>query len=165
MKKSFLLLLAISFLTVFAANAQKYGHVNSSEVLKTMPGVDSIQIKLLAFQTELEEEYESMLNEFQTKKDKFDRDAGTMSTAIRQIREKELLDLQTRIQQFQYDVQENIEEKQYELIKPFQEKLQKAVNEVAKEFHFNYIFDVQTLLYYDGGEDVTPLVKKKLGIK
>lgn len=165
MKKTFLLLIAICFFSLYTVEAQRYGHVNSPEILKAMPGVDSIQIKLLAFQSELEDEYESMLNEFQAKKEKFDKDAGTMSSAIRQIREKELVDLQTRIQQFQYDVQENIEEKQYELIKPFQERLQKAVNDVATEHHFNYIFDVQTLLYYDGGEDVTPLVKQKLGIK
>jgi Skp family chaperone for outer membrane proteins len=36
---------------------------------------------------------------------------------------------------------------------------------VAKEHNFAYVFDVQTLLYYEKGEDITDLVKKKLGIK
>ncbi len=165
MKKTILLLVALISLSLFTAQAQKYGHVNSPELLKAMPGVDSIQIKLLAFQTELEGEYESMLNEFQSKKDKFDKDAGTMSSAIRQIREKELVDLQTRIQQFQYGVQDDLEQKQYDLIKPFQDKLQAAINEVAKEYKYSYVFDIQTLLYYEGGEDITSLVKAKLGIK
>lgn len=165
MKKTILLLVALISLSLFTAQAQKYGHVNSPELLKGMPGVDSIQIKLLAFQTELEGEYESMLNEFQAKKDKFDKDAGTMSSAIRQIREKELVDLQTRIQQFQYGVQDDLEQKQYDLIKPFQDKLQAAIDEVAKEHKYSYVFDVQTLLYYQGGEDITPLVKAKLGVK
>ncbi len=165
MKKTILLLVALISLSLFTAQAQKYGHVNSPELLKAMPGVDSIQIKLLAFQTELEGEYESMLNEFQAKKDKFDKDAGTMSSAIRQIREKELVDLQTRIQQFQYGVQDDLEQKQYDLIKPFQDKLQAAIDEVAKEHKYSYVFDIQTLLYYEGGEDITPLVKAKLGIK
>lgn len=165
MKKTILLLVALISLSLFTAQAQKYGHVNSPELLKGMPGVDSIQIKLLAFQTELEGEYESMLNEFQAKKDKFDKDAGTMSSAIRQIREKELVDLQTRIQQFQYGVQDDLEQKQYDLIKPFQDKLQAAIDEVAKEHKYSYVFDVQTLLYYEGGEDITPLVKAKLGVK
>ncbi len=165
MKKTILLLVALISLSLFTAQAQKYGHVNSPELLKAMPGVDSIQIKLLAFQTELEGEYESMLNEFQSKKDKFDKDAGTMSSAIRQIREKELVDLQTRIQQFQYGVQDDLEQKQYDLIKPFQDKLQAAIDEVAKEHKYSYVFDIQTLLYYEGGEDITPLVKAKLGIK
>ena len=164
MKKTFLFVTAL-FLFAVTANAQKYGHVNSAEILKIMPGVDSIQIKLLAFQSELESEFESMMAEFQTKKDKFDKDAGTMSSAVRQVREKELVDLQTRIQEFQYGVQEDLEEKKYELVKPFQDKLQSAINDVAKEHNFAYVFDVQTLLYYEKGEDITDLVKKKLGIK
>lgn len=164
MKKTFLLVIAL-FLFAITTNAQKYGHVNSAEILKIMPGVDSIQIKLVAFQSELEDEFESMMTEFQTKKDKFDKDAGTMSSAVRQVREKELMDLQTRIQEFQYGVQDDLEEKKYELVKPFQEKLQNAINDIAKENSFTYVFDVQTLLYYDKGEDITDLVKKKLGIK
>ncbi len=168
MKKNLLLLSVFSCLLFFSANVQaqgKYGHVNSSEVLQGMPGVDSITIKLQAFQGELQMMYEDYVSEFQTKKDKFDREAGTMSSSVRQMREKELVDLQNRIQEFQYSVQEDLEQKQYELVKPFQDKIQNAINDVAKENNYAYIFDTQILLYYDGGADVTPLVKKKLGIK
>lgn len=168
MKKILFLLaviIGISVCSLQAQNQGKYGHVNSSEILQSMPGIDSLQIKLTAFKTELEELYAGMVEEFQTKKDKFDRDAGTMSSSVRQIREKELVDLQTRIQEFQYGVQEDIEEKQYELAKPFQDKIQEAINQVAKENGYSYIFDTQILLFYDNGVDITPLVKAKLGIK
>lgn len=165
MKKSFLLIAVICCLFSFSANAQKYGHVNSGDVLKAMPGVDSLQIKMADFQKELESMYENMLTEFQTKKDKFDKEAGTMSSSVRKIREQELVEMQNRIQEFQYSVQEDMEEKQVELAKPFQDKIQNAINEVAKEHQFSYIFDTQILLYSDGGEDITPLVKKKLGLK
>lgn len=148
-----------------AQSQGKYGHVNSADLLKNMPGVDSISIKMQAFQTELQKLYEDYMGEYQTKKDKFDREAGTMSSSVRQIREKELLDLQNRIQEFQYSVQEDLEQKQYELAKPFQDKIQNAIDEVSKENKYAYIFDTQILLYSDGGEDITPLVKKKLGIK
>ena len=168
MKKTILLIAVLCCISSFSLNAQsngKYGHVNSSEILKAMPGVDSISIKLQAFQDELQAMYESYMTEYQTKKQKFDKDAGTMSSTVRQIREQELVDLQNRIQDFQNGVQQDLEEKQYELAKPFQDKIQGAINAVAKEYQFNYIFDTQILLYYDGGEDITPLVKKKLGIK
>ena len=168
MKKILLSLAVIMAVLVCSLQAQtqgKYGHVNSSEILQAMPGIDSLQIKLNAFKAELEELYAGMVEEFQTKKDKFDREAGTMSSSVRQIREKELVDLQTRIQEFQYGVQEDLEEKQYELAKPFQDKIQEAINQVAKENGFSYIFDTQILLFYDNGVDVTPMVKAKLGIK
>jgi len=168
MKKTVLLLAVLCCISSFSLNAQsngKYGHVNSSEILKAMPGVDSNTIRLQAFQTELQTMYVGYMAEYQTKKQKFDKDAGTMSSTVRQIREQELVDLQNRIQDFQNGVQQDLEEKQYELAKPFQDKIQGAIDTVAKESQFNYIFDTQVLLYYDGGEDITPLVKKKLGIK
>lgn len=165
MKKQFLLIAVICCLFGLSANAQKYGHVNSGDVLKAMPGVDSLQIKMAEFQKELETIYENMVTEFTTKKDKFDKEAGTMSSSVRKIREQELLEMQNRIQEFQYSVQEDMEEKQIELLKPFNDKLQNAIKAVAKEHQYTYIFDTQILLYYDGGDDVTPLVKKKLGLK
>jgi outer membrane protein len=164
MKKITFALIACVF-CLSSVFAQKYGHINSSEIMKVMPGVDSIQIKLADFQKDLEIFHTNMVNEFQTKYDKFDKEAGTMSTAVRKIREDELRSLQTRIQEFEYNVQDDFEEEQARLIAPFQEKLQNAINEVAKEYKYNYIFDTQTLLYYYGVDDVSALIKKKLGIK
>lgn len=165
MKKILLLAAVAMFVSLGTANAQKYGHVNSSEILQVMPGVDSLQIKLQAFQADLQAMYESMMTEYQTKKDKFDREVGTMSSAVRQVREKELEDLGVRIQEFQANAQDDLEEKQYELAKPFQDAIQNAIDKVAKANGYAYIFDTKILLYYDNGDDITPLVKKELGIK
>ena len=152
-------------LTCTTAFAQKYGHVNTQEIFTAMPGADSIQTKLKAFETELTEIYTGMVTEFQTKKEKFDQEAGTMSSTVRQYREKELMDLQQRIMDFQEGVQSDMQEKQLELMQPFQDKILKAIEEVAKENGYAYIFDTQVLLYSEGGDDVSALIKKKLGIK
>jgi outer membrane protein len=165
MKKTLILLAAVIVCSFSSLHAQKYGHINSGEILKAMPGIDSVQIKMTNFQKELENILQGMMNEFQTKKDKFDKDAGTMISTVRQLREKELADLQSRIMEFQSSASEDIEERQFELLKPFQDKLQKAINEVAKEGQYSYIFDTQILLYSDGGEEITASVKKKLGMK
>jgi outer membrane protein len=163
--KKITLILTACILCITSAFAQKYGHVNSNEIMKAMPGIDSIQIKIADFQKNLETLYENMVSEFQTKNDKFNKEAGTMSASVRKLKEDELISIQNRIQEFQYNVQQDIEEEQYRLLAPFQEKVQNAINDVAKEQKYSYIFDTQILLYYDGGDDVTPLVKKKLGIK
>jgi outer membrane protein len=164
MKKITLVLVACIF-CITPAFAQKYGHVNSTEVMRAMPGVDSLQIKMADFQKNLEILYENMVSEYQTKKDKYDKEAGTMTSSVRKLREDELVTMQNRIQEFSMNVQDDIEEEQARLLAPFQEKIQNAINEVAKDNRYNYIFDTQILLYYDGGDDVTPLVKKKLEIK
>ena len=152
-------------LTCTTTFAQKYGHVNSQEIFAAMPGADSLQIKLKYFEAELTDIYTGMVSEFQSKKEKFDQEAGTMSTTVRQYREKELVDLQQRIMEFQEGVQSDMQEKQLELMQPFQDRILKAIEDVAKENGYAYIFDTQVLLYSEGGDDVSGLVKKKLGIK
>jgi outer membrane protein len=164
MKKITVALIAC-LLCATAVFAQKYGHVNRGEIAQVMPGVESINVKLMEFQKSMQIVYENMMNEAQTLKDKLDREAGTMSTSIRKLREDELNALANRIQEFAYNAQEDMEEEQRKLEAPFIEKLQNAINEVAKEHKYIYIFDTAILLYSEGGDDVTPLVKKKLGIK
>lgn len=165
MKKTILMVLAIlCFATVTTYAQGKYGHINSQEVMKMMPGADSLQIKLEIFQQSLQNEYQTMVDEFNTKQKVFDETAGTMIPSVRKSKENELLALKNRILALQEDVQSDIEEYQYTLVKPLQDKLQKAIDEVAKERGFTYIFDTQILLY-SGGEDITPYVKAKLGIK
>jgi outer membrane protein len=163
--KKITLILTISIFCITSTFAQKYGHVSSNEIMMAMPGVDSIQIKLAEFQNSLATLYENMVSEFQTKKEKLDKEAGTMSSAVRKLKEDELVSMQNRIMEFQNNASQDVEEEQYRLIAPFQEKVQNAINDVAKENKYSYIFDTSTLLYSEGGDDVTPLVKKKLGIK
>ena len=164
MRKITVILMAC-ILCMTSASAQKYGHVNSNEIMQVMPGIDSIQIKLMDFHRELQLLYENMMNELETKQDKFDREVGTMSASVRKLREDELNSIRNRLQEFSMNAQEDLDAEKLRLIAPFQERVQNAINEVAKEHKYIYIFDTQILLYYEGGDDVTPLVKKKLGIK
>ena len=165
MRRTFLLLIAILLVGTTSVKAQKYGHVNGQEIMMQIPGIDSLQIKLDASQKELQATGEAMLQEFQTKKDLFDKQAGTMSASVRKVKENELLSLQNNILEFQESAQQDLENKQLELQQPFLDKLTKAIADVAKENGYTYIFDERMLLYSEGGDNVSVLVKKKLGIK
>ncbi|MBQ4433690.1 MAG: OmpH family outer membrane protein, partial [Bacteroidales bacterium] len=68
MKRTFLLLIAILLVGTTSVKAQKYGHLNGQEIMMQIPGIDSLQIKLDAFQKELQATGEAMLQEFQAKK-------------------------------------------------------------------------------------------------
>ena len=165
MRRTFLLLIAILLVGTTSVKAQKYGHLNGQEIMMQIPGIDSLQIKLDAFQKELQATGDAMLQEFQTKKDLFDKQAGTMSASVRKVKENELLSLQNNILEFQESAQQDLENKQLELQQPFLDKLTKAIADVAKENGYTYIFDERMLLYAEGGDNVSALVKKKLGIK
>jgi len=75
--------------------------------------------------------------------------------------------MQTRIGNFQQQAQEQLQEKQAELLNPIIEKATQAINTVAREGGFIYIYDVRTLVYVDTvkSTDIAPLVKSRLGIK
>ena len=90
-----------------------------------------------------------------------------MSDLIRQTKEKEISDLQQRIQAFQASADKDVQKKQQELFQPIIAKVKAAIDAVGKEYGYTYILDVSqgVVLYYAAGNDVTPLVKKKLHLK
>lgn len=167
--------IAISFslavmLTVAGINAQtlKLGHINSQELLQSMPESDSAQLKLEEYATKLENDMERMQVEFNNKYEDYINNAETYSELIRQTKESELGDLQNRIQQFQSIAQEDLAQRRTELFQPIQKKAKKAIEEVAAENGFTYVFDsgIGTIVYAaDNSEDILPLVKIKLGLE
>ncbi len=152
----------------FSQNTQKFGHINSNDLLMAMPenqqAKDALQAhskelenQLMTMQAELEQKY----NDYLTKKD-------SLSKLLQQTKERELQDLNVRIQSFQQTAQQDLQAKEAELLQPIIEKARNAIREVAKEQGYTYVFDVSTgaLVYWpEDSDDVLPLVKKKLGIQ
>lgn len=169
MKKTLIALLVVMFAfgtTAVAQKTVKLGHINSSELMQIMPGrdeaqatlqkeVDELQNTMKNMQAELEQRY----NEYMGKKDQ-------MSDLIRQTKERELQDMGNRIQDFQESAQKQLSEREQEVLKPIIDKAKKAIEDVAKENGYTYIFDsgVGALLYQQDSDDIMPLVKKKLGL-
>ncbi|NVO01798.1 MAG: OmpH family outer membrane protein [Bacteroidetes bacterium] len=166
-KVSVFLILACISTSVFSQAKIKLGHVDSNELLKMMPGRDSAMQKMQDYQKSLENQLKAMQNELETKYTDFTANQATMSELIKQTKQKELQDLNGRIEAFQTSAQQDLQNKEQEVLKPIVDKAKKAIEDVAKENGYTYIFDagVGVLLYNDGSENILPLVKKKIGIK
>ena len=166
------ILVIIIFMAGESTMAQnlKFGHINSDELIQALPSFDSAQVKLEKFRTELINYLELMYSEMNNKKDVYNKENKNLSDVVRQSKEMELNDMNTRIQKFQATAQTQLEEKQAELFNPISAKVDKAIKDVGKENGFLYIFDISPgaiLLYYDElkSTDITTLVKAKLKIK
>ena len=150
------------------ANAQaKIAHVNSAEILDAMPDKAKAEKNLEKYYGELQSQLESMAKEYQTKMQDYEANQASMSNLVRQSKEKEIVDLQTRIQQFQINAESEFEAKRAELLKPMLDKIQNAINAVGKEKGYTYILDLATgAAVYVGTDaiDCTKDVKAKLGI-
>ena len=151
------------------AQSFKFGHINSDELIQSMPEYDSATVKLEKFRKELVNALELMQVEFNNKTDVYQKEAKTLSDVVKQTKEQELMDMQKRIQDFQTNAQTQLQNKQSEVFQPIYTKVDKAIKDVGKENGFFYVFDVAkgALLYFDETKSVNvmPLVKTKLGLK
>ena len=151
------------------ANAQvKIAHVNTAEILDAMPEKAKAEKDLEKYYGELQSQLQAMAKEYQTKMQDYEANQATMSNLVKQSKEKEIVDLQTRIQQFQASAEQEFEGKRAELLSPMLEKIQNAINSVGKEKGYTYILDLATgATVYVGTDavDATKDVKTKLGIK
>jgi outer membrane protein len=144
----------------------KFGHINSTELIQSMPEFDSAQVKLEKLRKDLVSHLDMMSAEFSGKYDEYVKNSKNLSEIVRQIKEQELNDMNRRIQDFQSAIQSQLQEKQSEFFQPVYEKAEKAINDTGRENGFLYIFDSSQggLLYFNEGlsTDVTKLVRAKL---
>jgi outer membrane protein len=150
----------------FAQVGAKIGYIDSNKILTEMPQTDSLSKELKNYADYLDQQMQTMGQEYQKKVQDYQQNVAGMSDLIRQTKEKEITDLQQRIQAFQASADQDLQNKQQELFNPLIQQVKDAITAVGKENGYNYILDVGTgaVVYYEG-DDIFPLVKKKLGIK
>lgn len=157
--------MAIVSLSVSAQNL-KFAHVNYSELVQLMPEADAARAQMTAQSKEYEDTYQSMVEEFQTKLSQYQQKASTWTSTIKESKEKELTDIQNRIQEFQQTASSELQQSQNELMAPIQEKAMETVTKLAKEGGYVYVFEQSSLLYVDDTKstDLTPAARKALNI-
>jgi outer membrane protein len=167
MKKTLILIAACLFAFGGSAVAQKnikLGHINSQELFQIMPGRDAAKDTLQKEASEIENTLKTMQSELERISNEFMQKQAEWTELIRNTKRSEIQDMQTRIQAFYENAQKQLQEREAELTKPIVDRAKKAIEDVAREGGYTYIFDGATLLYSQDSEDIMPQVKKKLGL-
>ena len=165
MKK--ILLIAATALAAVTGFAQpKFAHVNSTELVQLCPEMDKARETMTAASNEAQETFNDMQAEFNTKYQTYQSKASTWTQAVRESKEKELTEIQQRIQEFAQTVQAELQQQQEQLMAPIYEKTNNVVQDLAKKGGYVYVFDISTLLYVDEAQsfDLTPDARKALNI-
>lgn len=171
MRKLFILFacgLMFSNISFSQTTTLKIAYINSAVLLQSMPDRVAADSALAKYTRQFQEQIEIMTKEFQSKLQQFQTGEKTMTEAMKEVKGKELQDLQTRIESTQQSAQEKIQQKKQDLYGPILEKADKAIKEVAKEKNYDYIFDVNSqggIVFSKDEYDITHLVKAKMGIK
>lgn len=166
--KKIILLIACGFIAGSVAQAQqKLGYINSAELLELMPEAKKADSSLKTYAKSYQDQLEAMSKDYQKKVQDFQAQEKTMTDAVKEVKYKEIQQLQERIQSTDQSAQEKVAGKKQELFAPILEKADKAIKEVAKANNYDYIFDASAgaLLYTKESDNILPLVKSKLGIK
>lgn len=168
MKKIILLVACTIALFSSSVNAQglKIGHINSQELLSMMPEIKKAETDLKAYAKSFEDQLETMSKEYQKKMGDYQAQEKTMTDAVKEVKQKEITDLGTRIESTQKSAEEKVGTKKQEIFKPIIDKAEKAIKDVAKEKGYDYVFDLSlgSVLVARDGDSILPFVKAKLGI-
>ena len=151
------------------ANSQdlKFGHINSQELLTSMPESDSAQATIEKLAGDYEKQIEEMRVELNKKYDDYLTNRDSYTDLIRQTKEADITEMQQRIANFEQVAQQDLQQQQQQLIQPVLEKANTAIKEVAEENGFIYIFDISRgnpVYFSEGSIDILSLVRTKLGL-
>lgn len=166
MKKG-LLTLMIAALAVFSTQAQtKFGYLNSNELLASMPESVTMQTELQDYAKKLENQLSDMQSEYERKVTDFQQNEITYSELVKEDKIREVESIQKRMVDFQQSAQKSLAQKETELFTPIRDKAMEAIQEIAKDGKYTYIFDsgAGSFLYVDESENVIEKVKAKLGM-
>ena len=164
--KKFITLGLVCLALAFTSQAQnKIGYISADEIIVLMPEAAKVDSQLNEYQMALyqnAQEKQTTLNEGVAK---FYQDSAKMSAQVKEVKRTEL---QKQIQELSGEeqrIQQMFEQKRQELSLPIQRKLQGAIQDVARENGYTYIFPKEALLVMPTGDDIGAMVKKKLNLK
>ncbi len=158
----------LSSLTGFAQ--QKIGWVDTQVIMKKLPAAVEAQNKLDNLVAQWQSEINKLQTDFNQAANDYQRRRLILPEQARVQEEQKLSDMQKKIVDLRnqrFGPNGDLTQQQNAIMRPVQEKILQAIQEVAKEDKYDYVFDKsgQILLMYSNPKyDVTQQVLDKLKI-
>lgn len=151
----------------FISLAQKTAYINLDSLLSIMPEYADAKAKSADHYKSLESTLTAMQKELNDKLAEFQANDSKYTDLIKSTKQKELQDLNQRIQDFQIQAQTDFQKFNEDITKPINEKAKKAIEKVAKAKGYKMVIDASggMLLYSEPADDLFAATKAELGIK
>ena len=162
MKKLILMLMLFAPMSMFA---QKFGHLNSQQVMNDMPEFVKARGEIEATAKQYENDLKAMQDELQRKAGEYEKTKSTMNATKQKETEDELMKLNEKIRTAYNDNSQALQKAQQEKMQPITAKLVNAIQAVGKSGNYVYIMDITSGIPYISqtlSEDVTAKVKAEL---
>jgi outer membrane protein len=160
------LVAAVILVMAGSAAAQKTGYIRVDDVVRLMPETAKLQTVIEAYQKDsLQPRFNYTLSEFQ-RKDSIVNGKDSLKTpaAARAKMREEMQQDMYELQNWQQISQQLTQTKQDQLLEPIYSKAIAAIQSVAKENGYAYVYTKDALLVAPPADDLLPLVAKKLNL-
>jgi outer membrane protein len=163
--KRIIIIAAMALMSV-SAFAQKLAYVDFNELVMLMPEMDEARATLEENSKTNEEIMMAMYEEYQSKVQQYEQKSSTWTAAVLEAKQREIMEIEQRLQQTQQSLQQEIQQLQQNLQAPVVEKANKVVNELAKAKGLAAVFDKSTFIYVDNEQmvDLTAEARVALNI-
>ena len=146
----------------------KIAHVSTEAIMKQLPDAQDAQKQLDAFVVEWQNDLQKMQQDWQKRFDEYDKKKLIMTDQRRADAEKEMQDLDKKIADYRnqrFGQNGELFNKQNELMKPVQDRVFKAIQDIAVEEGYDYVFDKNSevlMMYANDKYDITAKVLARL---
>jgi len=152
--------------------SMRIGYTNLERILQLMPEAQAADSQLRAYQASLirpiQQKQAALEKQYQAFMDL--QQKGLLAPVEAEQRQKELLKLNEEVQRLQMQAEEKLYAKRAEVFQPISDRLQKVMEELAREEGYDYILNnsnatgVALLLHAPKEHDVTKRLLKRLGV-
>lgn len=170
--KSLLLTVALvcfgALSTYAQIGGQKIAYVDSDYILSNIPEYADAQEELNALSTKWENEVKAIYNKVSEMYKKYQTEMVLLSEDQKHAREQEIINKEQEAKNLQmqyFGADGQLYQKQTELVQPIQEKIYTALNELAQQKGYSFIFDLASgtsILYASDKVDVSDDVLDQL---
>ena len=162
------LLLAATLIIAFSFTAQaqsKVAHINTQELVESMPEMKSAKSELEKLAKTYETDIQAMATELQNKIKQYDAESSTKTDEENGKRLQEVQSMEQSIRQYQAQAQQDLQKKELDLLRPITEKAKNAILKVGNAQGFDYILDSSQGqgVIMANGKDLLTDVKSELG--
>lgn len=156
------------FLASFnSADAQKIklAHVNTVELMQQLIVKDSVEVQLERLQKEMQMDLQKKQQELNKNYQDYLTQKDSLSKIMVKMREESLREQQQQLEVLPQQYDQAFQATQGELMQPIRAKLESAIKAVSKKNGYTYVFDASTLLFCEGGEDITEIIRQNLNLE
>ncbi|WP_188814786.1 OmpH family outer membrane protein [Hymenobacter cavernae] len=153
-----------------AAQAQKFGYVDSEYILSKIPAYSTAQQELNTLSGNWQKDIESQKKDLDKLYRTYQAEEVLLTEPMKKKRQDEILKKEQEIKAYQnkiFGYEGQLFKKRQELTKPVQDQVFEAVEKVAKKKQLAIVFDKSgdlTMLYTNPVHDYTEFVLEELGL-